>query len=105
MSKQTANSFFIFPPLTKYLGFYQQLLNGVVTHQQLGNRLIQSAEQANAFRQLDRVRELAEVLIGLPIKEYQHIGQYYLALSIHQNGKGNVDTAQQILDSVVDKLH
>ena len=87
------------------MGFYQQLLNGVVTYRQLGNKLIQSAEQANAFRQLDRVRELAEILIGLPIKEYQHIGQYFLALSVHRNGKGDVDTAQNILNNVVDKLH
>ncbi|MFP5263969.1 MAG: hypothetical protein ACLGJB_18965 [Blastocatellia bacterium] len=105
MSKQTANSFFMYPPLVEYAEFYQQLLRGLVSHQQLGDGLIRLAEQANAFRQLDKVRELADLLRGLPIKEYQHIGQYYLALSTHKNGKGDVDKARRILESTVSRIH
>ena len=106
MSKQTDNSRFILSPLeSRYAGFYQQLFSGIVNHQQLGNRLIQLAEQANAFRQLDKVRELSELLIGMPLIDYQYVGQYYLALSIHRNGKGDVDRARRILESVVSKIH
>src|ERR1051325_1292610 len=104
MSRDTDNSLFMLPPFSKYAGFYQQLFRGIVSYEQLGNRLIRLAEQANSFRQLDKVGEIAELLIGLPIKEYQHVGQYYLALSIHRNGKGNIDTAQRILENIVSKI-
>jgi hypothetical protein len=105
MSKDTDKSLFILSPLAKYTEFYQQLLRGVISYQQLGNRLIRLAEQANAFRQLDQVKELAGLVIGLPIKDYQHVGQYYLALSIHRNGKGDIETAQRILEGIVGEIH
>jgi hypothetical protein len=57
------------PPFSKYAGFYQQLFRGIVSYEQLGNRLVQLAEQANAFRQLGKVKEIATLLMGLPIKE------------------------------------
>jgi hypothetical protein len=106
MSDKTATSLFMLSPLeSRYAGFYQQLFSGIVSYRQLGNRLIQLAERANAFRQLGKVRQLAELLIGLPIIEYQHVGQYYLALAIHRNGKGDIERAQRILESVISKIH
>jgi AraC-like DNA-binding protein len=58
--------------------FYQRLFVGAASYQELGNRLIREIKTAHAFRQVDRVRELARILIGIPIKEFQLIGQYYL---------------------------
>jgi hypothetical protein len=74
MSKQTENSLFIISPLAvKHAGLYQQLLRGVVSFQELGNRIIQQIKIAHAFRQVETVRELARILINIPIKEYQLI--------------------------------
>ena len=77
MSKQTAASLFMVPPLQA--GLYQQLLTSVISFQELGNRLIRLAHQAKAFRRVAEVRQAAEILCNLPIKDYQVIGQYYLA--------------------------
>jgi AraC-like DNA-binding protein len=57
---------------------YQRLLRGVTSYQELGNRLLGEIETAQAFRQIEQVRELSRVLLSIPIREYQLIGQYYL---------------------------
>jgi hypothetical protein len=57
---------------------YQQLLTGVASYEALGKRIISQIKAAHAFRQVEQVRELASILINIPIKEYQLIGQYYL---------------------------
>jgi tetratricopeptide (TPR) repeat protein len=57
---------------------YQQLLTGVASYEALGKRIIKRIELAHAFRQTEQVRELARILINIPIKEYQLIAQYYL---------------------------
>ena len=44
----------------------------------LGNRIIKRIELAHAFRQVEQVRELARILINIPIREFQLIAQYYL---------------------------
>jgi hypothetical protein len=75
MSKDTENSFFIVPSITR---LYQQLFSGVANYQTLGNRIISQIKVAQAFRQVEQVCELARLLINLPIKEYQLIAQYYL---------------------------
>jgi hypothetical protein len=53
------------------------LFKGIASFDELGNRVIREIKAAHAFRQIDRVRELAGILINLPLKEYQLIGQYY----------------------------
>ena len=76
MSKQTDKSLFIDSSMQR---FYQQLLSGVVSYETLGNRIVKQIKAAHGFRQVEQVRELARILINIPIKEYQLIAQYYLA--------------------------
>jgi tetratricopeptide (TPR) repeat protein len=103
MSDKTATNLFMFSPLTsKYAGFYQGLLRGVASYQQLGNRLIQLAEQAHAFRQFDRVREIGQLLSNIPTKDYQAIGYYFLAVAANSMGNGDQDKAQKLFELVVE---
>jgi hypothetical protein len=96
MSKQIANSLFIDSSLPR---FYQQLLSGIGSYQELGNRTIRHIKAAHAFRQVERVRELSQLLINYPIKEYQLIAQYYLAWC--QCRELRYD--ENILDEVIDQ--
>ncbi|MEK6288897.1 MAG: helix-turn-helix domain-containing protein [Acidobacteriota bacterium] len=77
MSKQTESSLFIVSPFER-TKFYQQLLSGITTYQELGNRIHEKIRTAHAFNQTERVRELARMLVNIPVREYQLIGQYYL---------------------------
>jgi hypothetical protein len=103
MSKQTAASLFMVSPFEiQQAGFYQELLRGISSYEQLGNRLIQLAEQAHAFRQFDRVKEIAQILSNLPIKRYQAIGYYYLAISYNNCGNGDLEKAKGLLTLAAD---
>lgn len=77
MSKQTESSLLIVSPF-KRTEFYQQLLSGITTYQQLGSRIHEQIRTAHACNQMKRVRELARMLVNIPVREYQLIGQYYL---------------------------
>src|SRR3954467_13825755 len=89
MSIKTATNRFIVPPFQALrAGLYQHLFSSVVSFQELGNRLTLYAEHAQAIRQVEQVREAGELLINLPLKEYQSIGQYYLAWCDYRN---NID--------------
>ncbi len=61
-----------------HAGFYQQLIGGISSFKELGNRVVKIAEQARLFRSYETVNEAARILINLPSKEYQAIGHYYL---------------------------
>jgi hypothetical protein len=76
MSKQTDKSLFIVSSLP---GLYQALLSGIESHKDLGNRVVKQIKLAHAFRQVGKAAELSQILVNNPIKEYQLIGQYYLA--------------------------
>lgn len=103
MSKQTAASLFILPPSeAKSAELYQALLRGVGSYQQLGNRLIQLAEHAHAFRQFDRVREYGQILSNIPIKSFQAVGYYYLAVAANSMGNGDQDKARRLFELVAD---
>jgi tetratricopeptide (TPR) repeat protein len=102
MSKHTDKGLFMFSPLTKYAGFYQQLLKGTGSYQKLGNHLIQLAEQAHAFRQFDRVKETALILSSLPIRNYQAVGSYYLAVAFNRCGNGDIDKAKNMFELAAD---
>ena len=91
MSIKLASSFFITSSLEWYAGLYQQLIVGMSSFQELGNRVVKIAEQAQAFRQYDKVKEAAQILTNLPIKQYQTIGDYYLGLC--ELRKGNTSKA------------
>jgi hypothetical protein len=75
MSRDIDKNLFIVPSMPR---FYQQILSGIGTYQELGNRIIRQIKAAHAFRQVERVSELARVLINIPVKKYQLIAQYYL---------------------------
>jgi tetratricopeptide (TPR) repeat protein len=81
---------------------YQALLHGIENYQQLGHRLIRLAEQAHAFRQFDQLKEMALMLSNLPIKNYQAIGHYFLAVATHRVANGDTDTARRLFELAVD---
>jgi len=102
MSKQTAANFFILSPSeANSAGLYQVLLRGIDSYQQLGNRLVRLAEQAHAFRQFDKVKELALMLSNIPIKDFQAIGHYFLAVAMNCNGKGDQNEAKSLFELVL----
>jgi tetratricopeptide (TPR) repeat protein len=90
------------PFVTEYAGLYQELLSGVASYQRLGNRLIQLAEQAHAFRQFEKVKELGQLLSNIPIKNYQAIGHYFLAVAANSMGNGDQARARELFENVVD---
>ena len=77
-------------PIGTAHGFYQFLVQAAQknrTLSELGDRLAVLAEQAYAFRRTDLLSELSRRLIDLPLPvQYEHIGLYYQALSIHLLG-------------------
>jgi AraC-like DNA-binding protein len=75
MSKQPESSFLIGSSLP---ALYQQLLTGLASYEELGNRILRRIKAAHAFQQVEQESELARVLINIPIREFQLIGQYYL---------------------------
>jgi hypothetical protein len=103
MSKPTAHNLFIVSPFTsKQAGFYQELLGGLSSYERLGNRLIQQAEHAHAFRRFDRLKEIGEILANFPIKPYQAIGHYYLGIFYNRCGNGDLEKAKGLLTLAAD---
>jgi tetratricopeptide (TPR) repeat protein len=100
MSNRTADNLFMFSSLAKgyAVGFYQELLKGIGSHQQLGNRLIHLAEQAHAFRRFDEVQEIGQLLSNIPIKDYQAIGYYFLAVAANSKGNGDQEQARKLYE-------
>lgn len=88
MSKDTDKSLFIVSSVPR---LYQQLLSELSSYEILGNRIIRQIKAAHAFRQVKQVRELAGILVNIPIKECQLIAQYYLVWS--QCRQSEYDTA------------
>jgi tetratricopeptide (TPR) repeat protein len=80
------NRFIVSPLQAARAGLYQHLFGRAVSFQELGNRLIHYAEHAQAIRQVEQVQEAGQLLSNLPLKEYQEIGQYYLAWCDYRNG-------------------
>ena len=97
MSVTVANNRFITSSLR--VGFYQQLLRGVSTFQELGNRLVKRAEAAFYLRQIDSLKEFGSLLSNLPIKEYQLIGQYYLGWCEYYNGANEAHIFENVLEN------
>ena len=98
MSKQTDTNFFILPPIAVQAGFYQQLLSGIADYKQLGSRIVNGLKAAQAFRQVDKVRELSSLLINIPVKEYQIIAQYYLIWCQCRELKYNTASLESIIE-------
>jgi AraC-like DNA-binding protein len=103
MSKTTDSSLFILSPLARYAaGFYQQLLRNTGTYEQFCNRLILLGERAHSLRQFDKVNEIGLLLSNTPIKRYQAIGYYFLAVAANSVGNGDQEKAQKLFELVVD---
>jgi tetratricopeptide (TPR) repeat protein len=95
MSKQIDKSLFIDSSMPR---FYQQLLSGIGGYQELGNRIIKRVKVAHAFRQIEQIRELSTLLLNIPIKEYQLIGQYYLYWCGYRNQEYDIASLETIID-------
>ena len=97
MSVTTAINRFIH---TSVAGLYQALLSSGLGFQEVANRLVKTAENAHAFRQYDRLHEAGEILSNFPLKQYQYIGQYYLALSMCRNGQANMSEVRPLIETL-----
>jgi hypothetical protein len=95
MSKDTDKSLFILPSMPR---LYQQLLTGVVSFEALGNRIIAQIKAAHAFRQVEQVKELASILINIPIREFQLIAQYYLVWCKCRDLEYRTDALERIIE-------
>jgi tetratricopeptide (TPR) repeat protein len=97
MSKQIDRTLFILPSMPR---LYQQLLAGVVSYEALGKRIIGRINLAYAFRQIEQVKELARILINIPIREYQLIAQYYLVWCKCRD----LDYRADVLERIIEQL-
>jgi tetratricopeptide (TPR) repeat protein len=95
MSKRTANNLFILSSMPR---FYQHLFTGVASYEALGNRIIRRIRNAHAFRDLQQVCQLAEILQNFPIKEYQLIGGYYIVWCKCRQREYDIEALERIID-------
>src|ERR1044072_673030 len=95
MSKRTGNSLFIVSSMPR---LYQHLLKGTVSFEHLGGRITRRIRQAHAFRQIEQVRELSELLLSIPIKEYQLIANYYLVWCEYRESKYDTKALESIIE-------
>jgi hypothetical protein len=94
MSKDTDNSFFIVSSLPR---LYQHLLKGLSSYQKLAETILSKIKTAYDFRYIERVRELSRILIHIPIKEYQVIGEYYLIWCECRESRLHTETLERII--------
>ena len=95
MSKHTDKNLFILPSISR---MYKQLLTGVASYEALGKRIIERINLAHDFRQVEQVKELASILINIPIREYQLIAQYYLVWCKCREANYNSELLENIID-------
>ena len=95
MSKDTDKNLFIVSSMPR---LYQQLITGVASYEALGKRIIERINLAHAFRQIEQVKELARILINIPIKEYQLIAQYYLVWCKCRDLDYRADVLERIIE-------
>jgi tetratricopeptide (TPR) repeat protein len=78
--------------------FYQHLISRMGDFHSLGTMLVQQAQKAQAFRQIDVLENVSMVLSYLPLREYELIGQYYLGWCAYRKG----GEAKDILEKVIE---
>jgi hypothetical protein len=89
-------------------GFYQRtvsrLMEGFRNEQvfrDLGGELVVLAEQAHAFRRMDLLGEVGQILMGMPLPEtYKAVGRYYQAICAKKFGHGDIERAERLLERV-----
>ena len=77
MSTQIASSRLICSSFEQAAGFYQELLSGITTYEELGARVLKHIRTAYSFCQVGQVRELSGILANSPVKEHRLIDRYY----------------------------
>lgn len=101
MSKQTENNLFIFSSVERIeqvVAFYQRLVSDITGYEELGSRVLKHIRTAYAFRQTEQTRELAKVLINIPIKEFQLVGQYYLIWCKCRESEYQIEALEKIIE-------
>jgi hypothetical protein len=99
MNIQAATNRFIASPLHAVRAeLYQEIFRSAVSFQELGNRLIRYAEHAQAIRHVGVIKEVGWVLANFPIRDYQAIGQYYLALCNYKYGIENREAFEHVAE-------
>ncbi len=88
MNIEIASNRFIGSPLQT--AFYKHIAGSILDFYQLGNWLVKYAEQARVYRQVDKVQGASEILLNIPLKEYQTVGQYYLGWCKYRKGSEEV---------------
>ncbi len=96
MSVKVAKSRFITSSLK---GLYKYLTYHLSSFQALGERLIHEAENAQAFRQTEKLEELGLILSHFPVKEYRLAGQYYLSWCLCRKGEGAREKLEHIIEN------
>jgi tetratricopeptide (TPR) repeat protein len=96
MSVKVANSRFISFSLQKSGALYRQLISISDLHR-LGKWLAAECEKAQMFRQTEKLKESSLILSGIPIEEYQLIGQFYQGFS------GVSQNPRKVFEDIVEK--
>lgn len=93
-----------------YSGFYQLIAPGLIrsvhkkkVFRELGDRLIMLAEHAHAFREMEALGHVSQMLVSLPLPhQYKAVGRYYQALCIQRFGRGDVERPVSLLELAVE---
>ena len=101
-------SFFGIKTSVTQTGFYQRIASRLMegaqserVFRELGDRLVIIAEQAHAFRQMDLLEQLSQILVDLPLPQrYEAVGRYYQALCAKRFGHGDIERAESLLERV-----
>lgn len=75
---------------------YQQIMD-ISDLDKLGKWLVAECEKAQAFRETNKLKEMSLILSGIPIQEYQLIGQFY------QGYTGVSQNPHKIFENVIEK--
>src|ERR1051325_5253786 len=98
MSAKVAKSRFIDFSLENFGALYQYLLHGISDFQKLGDRLVQEASTATAYRDTHKLEEVGLILSNLPIREYRLIGQYYRGWADYLKGKATPSIFEKVAE-------
>jgi tetratricopeptide (TPR) repeat protein len=92
-----------------YDRFYQLIGSGLVGEVQsqqalhdVGGRLVRLAEHLYAFRQLDALDQVSQLLLNLRSIEYETIGRYYQTLCVQRFGLGDIEQATCSLERIAE---
>ena len=88
----------LYQQLLSGLVSYDQVVSGLASYDAMANSILTQIKIAHAFRQVNLVKELAEILLTIPLKEYRLIAQYYLVWCRCREGYFDIDLLESIID-------